>query len=461
MILDQVLDRIDAQSEHAIDRLSDFLRIQSISTDPAHAAQCLQAAEWLVGELRGIGFDASVRPTSGHPMVIARGPSSGPQFLFYGHYDVQPVDPIDLWDHDPFEPVIENRPHGRVIRGRGSSDDKGQLMTFVEACRAWKDVTGTLPENLVMLFEGEEESGSPSLVPFLTENSGELSVELAMICDTGLFDASTPAIVTRLRGLLGEEIFITGPDKDLHSGMYGGIAANPLRVLARVLADLHDDDGRVTVPGFYDDVPELPPDLLESWDGLGFSAGGFLGEVGLDTPAGETGRSPLEMIWSRPTCEINGISGGYAGDGFKTVIPSRASAKLSFRLVGCQDPIRLREAFRQFVRERIPADCSVEFAGHGAGAASEFCTDHELFATARRALSAEWPNDAVFAGCGGSIPIAGHFREILGIDSLLLGFGRDDDQIHSPNEKYDVSSFTRGARCWARIINELQPGSAT
>ncbi len=461
MILDQVLDRIDAQSEHAIDRLSDFLRIQSISTDPEHAAQCLQAAEWLTGELRAIGFDASVRPTSGHPMVIAHGPSSGPRFLFYGHYDVQPVDPIDLWDHDPFEPVIENRPHGRVIRGRGASDDKGQLMTFVEACRAWKDVTGKLPENLVMLFEGEEESGSPSLVPFLAENSGELSAELAMICDTGLFDASTPAIVTRLRGLLGEEIFITGPDKDLHSGMYGGIAANPLRVLARVLADLHDDDGRVTVPGFYDDVPDLPPDLLESWNGLGFSADGFLAEVGLDTPAGEAGRSPLEMIWSRPTCEINGISGGYAGDGFKTVIPSRASAKLSFRLVGGQDPIRLREAFRQFVRERIPADCSVEFAGHGAGAASEFCTDHELFATARRALSAEWPNDAVFAGCGGSIPIAGHFREILGIDSLLLGFGKDDDQIHSPNEKYDVSSFTKGARCWARIISELQPDPAT
>ncbi len=460
MILDQVLDRIDAQCEHSIDRLREFIRIRSISTDPEHAGECRRAAEWLAGDLRSIGFDASVRPTSGHPMVIARGPSSGPRYLFYGHYDVQPVDPVDLWDHDPFEAVMESRSHGRVIRGRGSSDDKGQLMTFVEACRAWKDVTGRLPENLVMLFEGEEESGSPSLVPFLTENSGELSAELAMICDTGLFDENTPAIVTRLRGLLGEEIFITGPYKDLHSGMYGGIAANPLRVLVRVLADLHDRDGRITVPGFYDDVPDLPSDLLECWNGLGFSAEEFLGEVGLNHPSGEVGHSPLEMIWSRPTCEINGISGGYAGDGFKTVIPSRASAKISFRLVGGQDPARLRASFRQFVRDRIPEDCSVDFAGHGAAAASEFPTGHKLFATAGRAVSAEWPNEAVFAGCGGSIPIAGHFREILGIDSLLLGFGRDDDQIHSPNEKYDVASFTRGARCWARIISELQPGPA-
>ncbi len=456
MTVEQVLDRVDADLDAAVERLLDLLRIPSISTDPAYKGDCDRAADWLVEDLKSIGLDASKRATPGHPMVVAHGSeTASPHLMFYGHYDVQPVDPLSLWTNPPFEPALEDTEKGRVIRGRGSSDDKGQLMTFVEACRAWKAVHGTLPAKVSIFFEGEEESGSPSLVPFMKDNKEELTADVALICDTGLFGESTPAIVTRLRGLLGEELTITGPDKDLHSGMYGGIARNPIRVLAKIIASLHDKTGRIMVPGFYDGVEELPSDIAKQWGSLGFENAQFLGEVGLGVPAGEDGRTGLEMIWSRPTCEINGISGGYQGDGFKTVLPSQASAKISFRLVPGQDPLKLREAFRAFVQEQLPEDCTVSFKDHGASAASEMSTDHPAFEQARGALSDEWPNEAAFVGCGGSIPIAGHFKEILGMDALLIGFGKDDDQIHSPNEKYDLSSFHKGIRSWVRVLDAL------
>jgi acetylornithine deacetylase/succinyl-diaminopimelate desuccinylase-like protein len=451
-----VLDRIDADLEGATERLMDLLRIPSISTDPAYREQCRAAADWLVADLASLGIDASTRPTPGHPMVVGKSAGGdGPQLLFYGHYDVQPVDPLNLWDRDPFDPAIEDTAKGKVIRGRGSADDKGQLMTFVEACRAWIAVHGSLPVPITFFFEGEEESGSPSLVPWLKEHGDELKADVALICDTGLFGHDTPGIVTMLRGLLGEELTITGPNKDLHSGMFGGAAINPIRVLATILAGLHDDQGRVTVPGFYDGVPELPEDIRAQWEGLGFDHGAFLGEVGLSHPAGEQDRSALEMIWSRPTCEINGIGGGYQGDGFKTVLPSKASAKVSFRLVGQQDPLKIREAFRAYVQSMLPPDCLVEFKDHGASPASVMATDHPAFEAARAALSDEWPQEAAFIGSGGSIPVAGYFKSLLGMDSMLIGFGRDDDQIHSPNEKYDLECFHKGIRSWARVLDAL------
>lgn len=459
MSLDAVLSRIDQDLEAATDRLLTLLRIPSISTDPAYKSDCDAAADWLVKDLKSIGFDATKRPTPGHPMVVAHdtkaADSASPHLMFYGHYDVQPVDPLDLWDTPPFEPSIEDTAKGRVIRGRGSSDDKGQLMTFVEACRAWKAVNGTLPARISFFFEGEEESGSPSLVPFMNENADELRSDVALICDTGLFGHDTPAIVTMLRGLLGEELTITGPNKDLHSGMYGGVSMNPARVLASIIAGLHDDEGRVTVNGFYDDVPELPNSLRAQWEDLNFDHKSFLGDVGLSVPAGETGRTPLEMIWSRPTCEVNGLWSGYTGDGFKTVLPSQASAKISFRLVGQQDPLKIRENFRAYVQSMLPKDCTVEYKDHGASRAGHMSTDHPAFEQARTALSEEWPNTAAYVGCGGSIPIAGHFKDILGVDAMLVGFGRDDDQIHSPNEKYDLESFHKGIRSWARILDAM------
>ncbi|MBR2575566.1 MAG: M20/M25/M40 family metallo-hydrolase [Loktanella sp.] len=455
MSLDPVLDRIDADLPQAVERLKELLRIPSISTDPAYKADCDMAADWLVADLVAMGFTASKRPTPGHPMVVAHAAGDGPHVLFYGHYDVQPVDPLHLWDRDPFDPQVEDTPKGKVIRGRGTSDDKGQLMTFVEACRAWIAVHGSLPAKITLFFEGEEESGSPSLVPFMQDNAKELTADIALICDTGLYGDSTPAIITQLRGLLGEEITITGPNKDLHSGMYGGLAMNPARVLARVIAALHDADGRVTLPGFYDGVPDLSNELAAAWDDLRFDEAAFLGDVGLSIPAGEKGRRPLEMIWSRPTCEVNGMWSGYTGDGFKTVLPSQAHAKISFRLVGTQDPLAIRDSFRKMVQDMIPADCSVTFAPHGASAAGQMTTTHPAFDQARRALSDEWPHAAAYVGSGGSIPIAAYFKQILDMDAMLIGFGKDDDQIHSPNEKYDLSSFHKGIRSWARILHAM------
>ena len=455
MSLDPILARIDADQPAALERLFALLRIPSISTDPAYAPDVRRAAEWLRDDLADIGFAAGLHDTPGHPMVVGHMDGPGPHLLFYGHYDVQPVDPLELWDRGPFEPELQDTPAGRVIRARGAVDDKGQLMTFLEACRALVAETGALPCRITVFLEGEEESGSPSLVPYLEAQGEALKADLALICDTGLFSDTVPAIVTQLRGMLGEEMTVTGPRIDLHSGLYGGMAMNPVRVLTRILGRLHDDEGRVQVPGFYDDVEEVSPALAAQWAKLGFDAAGFLRDVGLSRPAGEADRTPLEMLWSRPTAEINGIAGGYAGAGFKTVLPSHATAKVSFRLVAGQDPLKIRAAFRAWVEAQLPEDCSVAWTSHGAAPASRMDISHPAFEVARRALSAEWPGEAAFIGGGGSIPVAGHFKEILGMDSLLAGFGKDDDAMHSPNEKYDLSSFHRGTRAWARILTGI------
>jgi acetylornithine deacetylase/succinyl-diaminopimelate desuccinylase-like protein len=457
MPLPEVLARIDADLPAATGRLLDLLRIPSISTDPAFKADCQNAADWLVADLASMGITASARPTPGHPMVVGHvdGPAGSPHVLFYGHYDVQPVDPLSLWHADPFDPQIEETPKGRVIRGRGASDDKGQLMTFVEACRAWKAVHGSLPCRITFLFEGEEESGSPSLIPFLEAHADELRADVALICDTGMFQDSSPAIITMLRGMAREEFTIHAATRDLHSGMYGGPAINPIRVLTRILGGLHDDQGRVVVPGFYDGVPELPDAIRAQWQNLAFDHAAFLGDVGLSHPAGEADRTPLEMIWSRPTAEINGIWGGYTGEGFKTVLPAEAHAKISFRLVGQQDPAAISRNFRNWLSAQLPLDCRVEWQDLGGAAASQMQIDHPLFEKTRHALTEEWGTPASYVGCGGSIPIAGYFQSILGMESILAGFGRDDDQIHSPNEKYDMECFHKGIRSWARVLDKL------
>jgi acetylornithine deacetylase/succinyl-diaminopimelate desuccinylase-like protein len=456
--LDPVLARLDADLDKSLARLAALIGIKSISTDPDYKADCRKAAEWLAADLKSIGFDATLRDTPGHPMVVAHhdGPVGAPHLLFYGHYDVQPVDPLELWHDDPFASTVkEVDPGHKVITGRGSADDKGQLMTFVEACRAWKAEHGALPCRITLLFEGEEESGSPSLIPFLKANTAELRADVALICDTSMWDRNTPAITATLRGLVGEEVTVKAASRDLHSGLYGGPAANPIRILSRILADIHDDTGRVTIPGFYDGVEETPSQVLKSWESLNESAETFLGPVGLSAPAGEQGRSVLEQVWARPTAEFNGISGGYTGKGFKTVIAAEAFAKVSFRLVHKQNPDKIREAFRAFVRERIPADCSVEFHPHGGSPAIQLSYDLPFLTKAKNALSDEWPKAAVTTGGGGSIPIAGDFRTYLGMEALLIGFGLPDDNIHSPNEKYELTSFHGGQRSWARILDAL------
>jgi len=448
--LSPVLDRADQNLPSSLDNLFELLRIKSISTDPDYKAECRKAAEWLVTYLNSLGFKASVRDTPGHPMVVAHhdaGSADAPHVLFYGHYDVQPVDPIELWENDPFAPAIKDLGNGRkILTGRGTSDDKGQLMTFVEAVRAYKETRGALPVRITILFEGEEESGSPSLKPFLETNAAELKADFALVCDTGMWDGDTPAISAGLRGLVGEEIVITAADRDLHSGLYGGAAANPIHILTDILAGLHDETGRITLAGFYDGVEETPANIKASWETLGMTAEKFLGDVGLSIPSGEKGRSVMELTWARPTAEVNGITGGYTGAGFKTVIAAKASAKVSFRLVGQQNPPAIRESFRAYVRSKIPADCSVEFHEHGGSPAIQL---------AKTALSEEWPKPAIVIGMGGSIPIVGDFQRMLGMESLLIGFGLSDDRIHSPNEKYELRSYHKGIRSWVRILDAL------
>ena len=455
-MLTQVLDHLDHDQDKALDRLFSLLRIKSISTDPEFATECKSAADWLVEDLESIGFSAARRDTTGHPMVVAHsGGIEGPHILFYGHYDVQPVDPLNLWHNPPFEPTIEQTDAGPVIRARGASDDKGQLMTFIEACRAYKSATGALPCNITILLEGEEESGSPSLIPFLKEHADELRADYALVCDTGMWDAQTPAITTMLRGMVSEDFTIHAANRDLHSGMYGGPAINPNRVLVKLLAGLHDEDGRITLPGFYDGVAPVSDSIKDQWESLNFSAESFLGEVGLSHPAGETAYSALEQIWARPTCDINGIWGGYTGAGFKTVLPAEASAKVSFRLVGTQNHMAIQAAFRKYLEDGLPEDCSISYRVKDGASATNMPVDAPYFAAARQALSDEWDKEAVFIGCGGSIPIVGHFQEYLQMNSMLIGFGLEDDQIHSPNEKYSLKSFQKGARSWARVLHAI------
>ncbi|GLS22805.1 hypothetical protein GCM10007874_58250 [Labrys miyagiensis] len=454
----KALDAADQALDASLDRLYEFLRIPSISADSAYEGDCRKAAEWAAATLRDIGFDASPRKTIGHPMVVGHkrtGRPGVPHVLFYGHYDVQPPDPLELWNTKPFEPVRVKGPHGDMIVARGASDDKGQVMTFIEACRAILKTEGELPVDVTIFLEGEEESSSRSLVPFLRENKDELTADFCLVCDTGLWDRDTPAITTMLRGIVYEEVIIKAASRDLHSGMYGGAAQNPIRVLSKILAALHDEDGRVTLPGFYDGVKDLPAQVKAEWEALGFDGEAFLGEVGLKVPAGETGRTVLEQITVRPTCDVNGITGGYQGEGAKTVIAAQASAKVSFRLVAGQEPAKVQAAFRDFVTRSLPADCKAEFLSHGASAAIAVPTDSPPLAKARAALAEEWGRTAPVIGSGGSIPVVGDMQRILGIDSLLIGFALEDDQIHSPNEKYELRSFHKGIRSWVRILHAL------
>jgi acetylornithine deacetylase/succinyl-diaminopimelate desuccinylase-like protein len=380
----------------------------------------------------------------------------GPHLLFYGHYDVQPVDPLDLWHTDPFAPELQDTPHGKLIRARGASDDKGQLMTFIEACRAWKAVHGSLPCRLTFFLEGEEESGSPSLIPFMKENAAELSADLALICDTSMVAPGIPSIASQLRGMLKDEFTIQGPRIDLHSGHYGGPALNPLREIARLIATFHDDQGRVAVEGFYEGVHEVPEDLLRQWQNCGFDEHEYLSSVGMTRAHGEQGYSTLEQQWARPTLEINGLWGGYQGAGTKTVIPSEAHCKLTCRLVGDMDPDSLRLKVRKHVEDRLSPDAKITWDQNLDGSrAAVMNTNRPEFDAARQALSEEWNREAVFTGMGGSIPIAGFFKEILGLDAMLIGFAQEDDAIHSPNEKYNVTSFHKGIRSWARVLDRL------
>jgi acetylornithine deacetylase/succinyl-diaminopimelate desuccinylase-like protein len=457
-----VLRHVDASLDASRGRLFDLLRIPSISAQPSHTQDCVRAAAWVCDQLAGLGFRAQVRPTTGHPVVVAHhaGPAgySGPHVLFYGHYDVQPVDPLELWTSPPFDPQLVDGPHGKRFVARGAVDDKGQSMMFIEALRAWQHAAGGIPARITVLVEGEEEVGSPSLGPFLGANKDELAADLALISDTGMWDVDTPAITTRLRGMTYAQVTLKAASRDLHSGLYGGSALNPINALTRILGELQDANGRIQLPGFYDTVRRVSNAQRAQWDALGFDERAFLAKIALDAPVGERGYSALERLWARPTADINGIWGGYTGAGSKTVIASEASAKVSFRLVPNQDPDEVMDQFKRFVADRLPAGATVEYEAHTHTPGIEMNLDSPWVRAAQAALAEEYGRPAVLMGSGGSIPVVTSLRTVLGIDSLLMGFGLDDDQVHSPNEKFEQRCFHHGIRAHARLLAKFAGG---
>jgi acetylornithine deacetylase/succinyl-diaminopimelate desuccinylase-like protein len=453
----EVLARVDATRGDAHQRLFDFLRIPSVSAQPAHAADCRAAAEWAAAHLRGSGFTAALHETGGHPVVIADHPGTGagPHLLYYGHYDVQPAEPIELWTSPAFEPTVVQGRHGPKVVARGAVDDKGQVSMWLEALRAWHEVAGGPPCRITVLLEGEEEVGTDNLLPFLASHADRLRADAAVISDTGMWDIETPAISTRLRGIVYAEITLHAASRDLHSGIYGGSALNPINALTRILGALHDENGRVQLPGFYDGVAEVSPAQAAQWAALGFDESAFLAGIGLSVPVGERGVPGLHRLWARPTADINGIWGGYTGAGPKTVIAAQASAKVSFRLVSGQDPEAVYAAFQRFVAERAPADARVEIVRFSADPAVEVPVENRFVQAAEAALQDEYGKKPVMIGCGGSIPVVEAMHRILGLDSLLMGFGLEDDQVHSPNEKFELRCLDHGTRAHARLLARL------
>lgn len=460
--VEHILQHIDVELDHSRANLFELLRIPSVSAQPAHKQDCVRAAEWVRDAFASLGFAAALEPTAGHPVVLAHypGPADyrGPHILFYGHYDVQPPEPLELWTSPPFDPQLVEGPHGKRIVARGAVDDKGQMTMFIEALRAWRAVSGEIPARITALIEGEEEVGSVNLESFLEAKKHALRADLALISDTGMWDIETPAIATRLRGLVYTQITLKGPKRDLHSGLFGGSALNPINALTRVLGDLQDENGRIRIPGFYDGVKEVPPEQAQQWAAMGFDEAGFLGDVGLATPAGEKGFQALERLWARPTADINGIWAGYTGPGTKTVIAAEASAKLSFRLVPEQDPERVVAGLRRFLDDRRPPDAKVELEVLGASPGIEIETGSPWVKAAEQVLAEEYGRPTVLMGSGGSIPVVASMRRILGIDSLLMGFGLDDDQVHSPNEKFELRCFHHGIRSHARLLGKFAAG---
>ncbi len=454
---DAALTHFESHLDAAMARWMDWLCIPSVSAQPAHAADCRRAAEFARAELAAMGFAAALRETAGHPVVLAThpGPGRGPRLLYYGHYDVQPAEPLELWTSPPFEPAVVEGRNGKRVVARGAVDDKGQVSMWLAALRAWHETIGTMPCPITVLIEGEEEVGSLNLAPFVAAHREELAADIVVVSDTGMWDIDTPALTTSLRGLCYVEVKLTAASRDLHSGVYGGEALNPINALTAALGRLRDDKGRILVPGFYDNIRDISPRKANQWASLGFDERAFLGEIGLSIPVGEQDRTPLERLWARPTCDINGIWGGYMGPGSKTVIPSEAFAKLSFRLVPGQDPARIVENFKAFMRANVPADARLDFTLFGLGEGLEIATDSRFLAAAEKALGREYGRNPVLIGSGGSIPVVETFRKELGLDSVLMGFGLDDDQVHSPNEKFDLRCFCKGARSHIRLLGEL------
>lgn len=448
-----VLDHLQTQQPQALAQLCDFLRIPSISADSAYKPKMQECAEWVQKAMMSAGLSSRIYPTKGHPIVFGERivDPQRPTVLVYGHYDVQPPDPLNLWTTPAFEPQVRD---GKLF-ARGATDDKGQLFTHLKSIEAWTKVTGALPVNVKVLIEGEEEVGGENLEHFLETHKELLKADVAVVSDTSQFGDGIPAITCGLRGIVAVEVRLKGPSKDLHSGIYGGAIANPVNALAKICGALVDDNGRVQIPGFYDDVVELTPLEREQYAALPFSEAAFLAETGSAATFGEAGRSTLERKSARPTCDINGISGGYAGEGPKTIIPSRAVAKITCRLVPDMQPAKIMDALEAFLKARVPAGVQFEFHRFHGCEAFVFDPTSDWLTAARRAVETAFGQPPVLIREGGSIPVVLSFKRTLGLDTLLLGWGRNTDNLHSPDEHIHVEDFHRGTLASACLWAEL------
>jgi acetylornithine deacetylase/succinyl-diaminopimelate desuccinylase-like protein len=463
--LDNILHQVDANLTASVDRFRQLLAFPSISSEPRGAQGISDCAEWLRGELESLDFTAEVIATDGHPLVMGRSrhDSGGPKILFYGHYDVQPVDPLEDWTSPPFEAETRNEDGLTRIYARGASDSKGQLWSMLQAFRAWKDSSGGAPINAIILLEGEEEAGSPSLPAFIEAYREALSCDVAFISDSDMWSHTRPAITTRLKGLVHEKVTIVTRNGDLHSGHFGNVAVNPIRVLTRILASIHDEHGHVAIDGFYDGVASVPEVLRAQWEALdttealsGVSVAGM----------GEHGYGAVERMWGRPGIDFNGIVGGNTGPSERSVLPGSASARLTFRLVDQQDPEQTRARFRAHVEAQLPEGCRAVFEGTFGTRAVSINERSPYVVATSRALEDEWGQSPLIKGSGGSIPLVGLLTERLGVDCIITGFICADDAIHAPNERFDVERLRKGTRSWARIIsamcaNELPTGASS
>jgi acetylornithine deacetylase/succinyl-diaminopimelate desuccinylase-like protein len=453
MIIDDVLDKIDADRQSHVDDLLGFLRIPSVSTYSQHADDVRKAAAWVLQHLQRLGFQADVLETGGHPVVFGtRCPHADrPTILIYGHYDVQPPEPLDEWVTQPFEPSIRDG----YVYARGATDQKGQLVTYLKAMQAMLQVAADLPINVKVLVEGEEEIGSPNLAPFIRQHREALSADEVVISDSSQFDPNTPAITYGLRGLCYLQVDVQGPRFDLHSGSYGGLLANPIQVLTAMLARLKHPDGTVALPGFYDDVLDLQDWERREMASLAFNEAAARNYLGVARFTTEPGYTAMECKSARPTLDVNGIWGGFAGEGAKTIIPARAGAKVSMRLVPNQRSAKINRIFQDFIHSLTPPGATVQIQElHGTDPVL-VSRDQQSVQAAARAIEIGFGKAPVFIREGGSIPVVTLFKETLGLDSLLLGWGSPDDGAHSPNERLRLGDFHRGTRAVAALFHEL------
>ncbi len=462
-MLNEVIKTLESRRFQATEKLKEFLTIPSVSTKPDHAGDVRRCAQWLCDHLKFAHFEASVMETRdekdkpGHPVVVAKNKhvAGRPTILLYGHYDVQPPEPLELWKSPPFEPTVRKDENGfDAIYARGAVDDKGQVWAHVEAITAWQ-AHGGLPINLITLFEGEEEIGSPSLETFIEHYASELKADVCLISDTGMPDRTRPAIEYGLRGLAYAEVTITGPSHDLHSGGYGGAAPNPANILARLIASLHNDDGTVNLPGFYGDVVTIDDNERRLMSLVQFDDAKWLQGIDVPFAGGDQKYSILERITSRPTLDVNGLTAGYQGAGAKTVIGSQASAKVSMRLVPWQKPEKIKDAFEKAVRERVPKNVKLKIEWFGLAPAVMTPIDSKATKLAGEAIEIAFGKKPIFSRTGGTIPVAAAIKTVLGCDSLFVGFGLPDDRVHSPNEKFDLDMFYKGMNTAAALYDRL------